>query len=1462
MQSDVLSAQREIEAITLQVNQLVAANEKKGLPEFVQALYQDVALADILQESDVQHAARVAGLWRWIFSDDTLPKVRVFNPPEAGGNWRQDLTYIEILTRDMPFLVDSITVELQRLNLDARLMLHPVISVQRDAAGAATEVRTDRPANMAKESLIHTSISRQPDEALAGIQANLLKVLQDVEIAVTDWSAMRAAVQESSKTLPHAPDNSEEDALLQWLDDGNFVFLGMRDYKLSLEGTVLDRSGLDPVSHNGKALVHILNTYPRDDLFQISVDDLYPIARGILVLAERQRTALFVWRDPFNRFFSCLIYTPRDRYDTRLRQRMVATLEQNIGGTCLHFTTGLSDSPLVRIQALIEIPAGRAAPEVDVAALERRLIDIARGWDEKLADALVIAYGQERGLSLRNSYGAAFPAIYRENVTPLQAVHDLISIERVYAKGNGPELSLQAVPGEPQRIDLRLFHRDVPLALSDVLPQLENLGLRVISEVPYGLTPQSGGMVWVQALSVETKDGNPVEVDPIRTNFLETCYALWAGEVEDDGFNRLVLKACLTSREVVMLRAYAKYLQQARFLPTQAYIQDVLAAHPAITYNLVRLFHARLDIEPRGDDATIVAEITSALEAVTNLAEDEVLRRYLNLIQNTLRTNFYQNKPYVSFKIDSQKITALPLPRPLVEVWVYSPKVEGVHLRGGRVARGGIRWSDRRDDFRTEILGLMKAQMVKNSVIVPVGSKGGFYCKQLPADAKAVPAEVIASYQTFIRGVLDVTDNSIPGGIAPPENVRRRDQDDPYLVVAADKGTAKFSDIANGLSLDYGFWLDDAFASGGSAGYDHKHMGITARGAWEAVKRHFRELGINIQTTPFTCIGVGDMAGDVFGNGMLLSPQTKLVAAFNHKHIFIDPTPDVAVSFAERKRMFELPGSQWSDYDLAKISAGGGVFERSAKSITLSPEARRVLGIEAEKLTPNELMNAILRAPADLLYLGGIGTYVKATDETHADVSDKANDAVRVNGNELRVKVVGEGANLGTTPRARIEYARTGGRINSDAIDNSAGVDTSDHEVNIKIAFAYEMAKGTLTREARNVVLTEMTDEVAGLVLRDNYLQTQILSLEQQAGPQLIEAHGRLIRTLERAGRLDRVVEFLPSNTQISARANEGLTRPEIAILLAYSKMTLFDDLLQSTLPDDAAVAGELLTYFPVAMQQRFKGALENHRLKREIIATVLANDVVNRMGSTFVTSMAERTGYPLVDVVRAWRVVRQVFNLPELWTEIEALDNKAPAAAQIAMLSDIMRIAARAVGTVLAIADHPLDITALVARLTPSLKEMQATLKVDAPAAVEGVPASLLLKLAQFEALAAGPEILVVAAEAKADLAAAAQAYAAIGQRFGFAALSERAEAAGNSGNNWQRQAMQAGIDDLFSTQQQLAVSLLRTGKGNLADWEASQAGEVARVDALLAEVKAAPQLDLAILTVVGKSLRGLAEA
>ncbi len=1267
----------------------------------------------------------------------------------------------------------------------------------------------------------------------------------------------------------------------------------------------VERAGLAPASHDGKALLHILGTFPRDELFQITEDELFDTAIGILNLQERQRIALFVRRDPLERFVSCLVYVPRDRYDTRLRQSFAAILEAAFAGTVADFHTHFDESVLWRVQFIIRVTRG-AVPPVDVPQLEERLAEAGRSWSDRVEEAAAAAFGEIPGRA-RLRRLKPFPITYQARTEPAQAVADLDRIAAVLA-GSPIEASLHPRPNG-DGAGLRLYRQGEPAVLSDVLPILENLGLRIIAEEPFRIDSEDGRAVWIHEFTISAGAVPAALSAAARRRFENALFAVWTGAVENDGFNRLVLAAGLSAGQTTVLRLYCKVLRQAGSTFSQSYMEDTLARHAPIARRLVQLFERRFDparaavgSKPGAslDQIAEVQAIDHALDRVESLDEDRILRAYLTLILKSVRTNYYQTglsgeaKPALAVKLASSAIDLFPLPRPLYEIYVYSPRVEGVHMRAGKVARGGIRWSDRKEDFRTEILGLMKAQTIKNAVIVPVGSKGGFVVKRPPAQAspnyrEQFAAEGIECYKILIRGLLDLTDNivaanttNVPGNgpgahtIVPPPQVVRHEGDDPYLVVAADKGTATFSDIANGIAEEYGFWLGDAFASGGSAGYDHKAMAITSRGAWELVKRHFRELGRDIQTGDFTVVGIGDMSGDVFGNGMLQSRHTRLLAAFNHLHIFVDPQPDPAKSFAERERLFRLPRSSWSDYDPALISAGGGVFDRTAKVIAISAEMKRAFGIAGDNLTPAELIRHLLTAEVDLLFFGGIGTFVKARGESNAEVGDRANDSLRIDGEAIRATVVGEGANLGVTQRGRVAYALKGGRIDTDAIDNSAGVDMSDHEVNIKILLSGAIAAGALGRQEREPLLVQMTEDVAAHVLRDNYLQGEALSLAEARGPAALDRQTRLIRDLERPGergvRLDRALECLPDDETLAARtaSRRGLTRPELAVLLAYAKMSLDQDLLASDLPDLPELAADLRDYFPPALRERFAAQIAAHPLKREIAATVVTNDLVNRAGLTFIHDMRARTGREAPDIAKSYRIVREVFALPALWAGIEALDNQVPAAVQTDMLLDISGLVEHAASWLLRA--NRLDLGSDIARFAPSVQHLAAIVAELLPPgeralfderaaqfATAGAPQPLAVRVAGVIFLTTAFEVADLAESARQPVDRAARVFYGAGARFALDQM--RAAARRLPGDTpWQKAAAETLIDDFYGLQADLAARVLADTDGAadpLAAWVETHAGRLAPAEAIAAELRSATAPDLAMLVVAGRQLR-----
>jgi len=1547
-----------------------------------------------------------AALSHWRYARQFLPgkpSIRVYNPRIEEQGWQSTHTAIEIVSVDMPFLVDSITMEVNRQGLTPHLIIHPIMKFVRDAGGFLQEISEDRddtPGNY--ESIIHVEVDRRTRvEHLEALRQGLERVLGDVRAAVEDWPLMKQRLAEIIADIERDPpaldpaDTAENCAFLRWIAADNFTLLGYREYQFVHENgeelmrivpasgvgilretgrertvsfasllpevraiarqkrllvltktnsrstvhrpgyldyigikrfgpdgevigerrflglltstaynanpaeipllrkkvsSVIKRAGFRPKSNADKALLTILEQYPRDELLQIDVDELYPIVMGILGLGERQRTRLFVRRDAFCRFYSCLIYTPRENFDSALRQRMQEVLVQALNGTSSEFFVQLSESALARVLVVVHVSPG-AVPEFDALELEQRLAKVSRRWDDELWDALLERWGEERGNLLHSGYKSAFPAGYREDYTARAAVGDIGLMESLSGRDTLAMNLYQPVDVRTGNLRFKILRNAEPVPLSTSLPMLELMGVKVLEERPYEIEREDGQTVWLHDFGLSFPGAANLDLASVRGIFEEGFLHIWRGEAENDDFNRLILSARMNWREVTLLRAYAKYLKQAGFTFSQVYMAQTLVTHGGIARKLVELFMSYFDPAREGQRAeraaALVVEINSMLEAVANLDEDRILRLYLAVILATMRTNYFQQdgnapRPRLSFKLDSSLVPGLPEPKPVFEIFVYSPRVEGIHLRGGKVARGGLRWSDRMEDFRTEVLGLMKAQMVKNVVIVPVGSKGGFVVKRPPPSAErdAVLQEGIACYHVFLRGLLDITDNLVAGKAVPPVDVVRRDGDDPYLVVAADKGTASFSDYANAVSREYGFWLRDAFASGGSAGYDHKKMAITARGAWESVKRHFRELGLNTQEQDFTVVGIGDMSGDVFGNGMLLSRHIKLLAAADHRHIFIDPDPDPILSFAERERLFKLPRSSWADYDPKLISPGGGVYPRAAKSVKLSLQARAALGIEAETMTPLELIRALLLAPVDLLYNGGIGTYVKGSQESNADVGDRANDAVRVNGAQLRCRVVAEGGNLGLTQLGRIEFALKGGRINTDAIDNSAGVDCSDHEVNIKILLNLAIEEGLITEEQRNQLLVEMTDDVAMLVLRDNYFQTQILSVTAARAKSMLDAQARYMQYLAKSGRLNRRVEYLPFEEQIAERkaAGIGLTTPEVAVLLAYSKMELFEIMLASDVPEDPYIRTALQRHFPQPLRTRFPDHIQRHPLRREIISTHVVNSMVNRVGPSFVHRLREETGAAAPDIVRAYIATREVFGLVPLWQTIEALDNQIADSTQTAMVLECLRLVNRGTLWFLRHRDHLRDLAktrehfrSSVDALADNLHEVVAAgyrAKLDEVMrryAELGVPLPLVQRIAGLEELYSALDIVEVATELGRPLALVAQVYFSLGGLLSLHWLGDQIEAL-KVETHWQGLARTALRDDLSNQARDLAAQVLRECPEQhdsqllVAAWRERRVFHFDRYQQLLAEIRMVAAADIAMLSVVLRELRGLA--
>jgi glutamate dehydrogenase len=1256
---------------------------------------------------------------------------------------------------------------------------------------------------------------------------------------------------------------------------------------------VLDRAADPRQGYEAQVLVDILDNYPRDELLQSGVDDLYSDAIAILELQHRQRLRLRVRRDDFGRFFSCFVDLPLGQLTEAVRVRIRDSLMSAFHGVHAEESTLVTDSAVARLNFVIHTEPG-AAPDHDTATIEAWLASALRTWTDDLADALVEGFGEEKGVLLFHRYVDALPPAYQDDHTARTAVSDIRRLEALLSGEPGDGLAFhlyrphETIDPAPR---LKLYRHGEPLTLSDVLPLLENMGTKVIDERPYEIRPVGADPVWVYDFGLHREALAGRDVADVRERFQETLAAVWRGEIENDRFNRLVLRAGLRGREVTVLRAYVKYLRQVGTTFSRDFMVATIVGNPDIASRLVELFAIRFDpdFDRRADRGLLAKQATADIEGridlVESLNEDRVLRSLLRLVTATLRTSYYQSPVQIrrlALKLDPRSIRDLPLPRPMFEIFVYSPRVEGVHLRGGPVARGGLRWSDRPEDFRTEVLGLAKAQTVKNAVIVPVGAKGGFVVKSPPAGRDALFAEVAACYRTFVRGLLDVTDNLVDGQVAPPHRVVRHDGDDPYLVVAADKGTATFSDMANAISREYQFWLGDAFASGGSKGYDHKAMGITARGAWVSVRRHFRALGVDVQHEDFTVAGIGDMSGDVFGNGMLLSPHIRLVAAFDHRHVFLDPDPDPAHGFEERARLFALPRSSWEDYDPALISAGGGVFPRTAKTVPLSDEVRRALAVDAEALAPDELIRAILRAPVDMLWNGGVGTYIKASSESNADVGDKNNDAVRIDAGALRCRVVGEGGNLGFTQRGRIEFALSGGYINTDAIDNAAGVNCSDHEVNIKILLDRVVRDGDLTDKQRDALLAAMTDDVASQVLGDNDGQTRALSISAAQAAAMADVHIRYLDTLERAGGLDRSLEQLPSGDELRDRAHVGggLTMPEFAVVLAYTKIALFGELLASDVPEDPFLSRELEQYFPEVLRSRYPDQIREHPLRREIIATRVTNSVVDRAGTTFVFRLTEETGMAAPDVARAHTAAREIYGLRALWAQIAALDDVLETDTQITLLLEVRRLAERATRWLLRNRAQPLDIAATTEFFRPGVRELTVLIPtlvtenrrrvfdrtVDGYVA-QGVPKDLAWSVGTLPDLISALDITTVARSTRRPVGEVTEVYFALDEYLKLDWLRGRILDLPRD-DRWQSLARAALREDLHVVHSAIAAEVLRNstpgarGHEQVAGWVETIEAATNRCLRLLSDIINSGRVDLATISVALREIRSLVQA
>ncbi|MDR9436983.1 MAG: NAD-glutamate dehydrogenase [Thiohalophilus sp.] len=1593
-----------IDKVVQRARNSLPAREHDNIEQFIRQYLAGVSLEDLSERQLDDLYGAVISHWnlaRRRRSQQVL--IRVHNPELEEQGWQSTHTVVEVIQKDMPFLVDSVRMALNRHGLTVHLIIHPVMRIERDAEGNLSKVFDvneigDETTN---EACMYFEVDQQSDPVvLQELHDDIARVLADIEACVQDWQPMRGRlrtiIEEIRAIKPPLDDEQlEEDlAFLEWLDQDHFTFIGYREYQLerrkgndslkiisdsglgilrnaedntysrsfeqlhprakqkahepalliltksnsratihrpgyldyvgikrfNTDGkvigewrflglytsaayirratdipmlrrkvqSVMRRSGFRPHSHSQKALLNIVETLPRDELFQCTDDELYEISRSVLQLQERQRVRVIVRPDAYGRFISSLIYMPRDRFNTDVRLKVQEILTNLFNAREMDFTVWLTDSVLARLHLILHLPPGDL-PQYDIGDIEKRIAATIRSWKDDLHAALIHEYGEEQGNRLLLDYNTAFPASYQGDYSAEIAALDIHKLE---ALADGLDLGMglyHPVEAPPEKIRFKLFHTEEPLSLSLLLPILENMGLKVIDERPHRLRPAGRPMVWLHDIGMVYAYEGQLDTEQVRSIFQDAFVRIWYGVVENDGLNALVLRARLDWREVVVIRSCVKYLKQTGFPFSQNYMEQALVEHPQIARMLVDLFLVRFD--PDGQtQATERSErisdaIQRSLDEVPTLDADRILRRLFVLIQAMLRTNYFQTmdqqvpKPYLSFKLDPHKVPDLPSPQPQFEIFVYSPQTEGVHLRGGKVARGGIRWSDRKEDFRTEVFGLMKAQMVKNAVIIPVGAKGGFIVKQnlRGLERDEINQRVISCYKTFIRGLLDLTDNLVDDKPVPPSRVVSYDDPDPYLVVAADKGTASFSDTANAIAREYNFWLDDAFASGGSTGYDHKKMGITARGAWESVKRHFREIGKDIQQEEFTVAGIGDMAGDVFGNGMLLSRHIRLIAAFNHKEIFLDPAPDAESSFRERERLFNLPHSNWSDYDPALISKGGGVYSRSAKSITLSPQVKNALQVEAGSLTPNELITAILKAPVELFWNGGIGTFFKASNESHDDADDRANDALRINADELRCQVIGEGGNLGLTQRARIEFARQSGRLNTDFIDNSGGVDCSDHEVNIKILLNKAMGEGLLDESQRNRLLGSMTEDVARLVLINNYQQSEALSLSEYLAPTLLDEHIRLMRAMERKELLQRQTWNLPDDENLSARRSteQGLSRPELAVLQAFSKIDLYQELLTSDAVDEPYLVNELPIYFPEAIAREYPQHMNNHPLRREIIATFIANSMINRMGMAFAFRLHEHTGAPIPEIACAYLATRKIFDLPGLWRQIALLDNQVEASVQLEMLSTIRRLANQSTLWLLQNVPRPLDIGATIDKYMDSVtslvdalpgqvveEDSEALAQVAQDYQEQGVPESFAWRMAGLPYLFPALDMVEVSLHTQQSPVFVAQVFNRLGAALNLHWLRDEIDQLSRK-EHWTRLARSALRDELYRLQRLLTASVLEfetntDAKRLFENWRKAHKSVLERYSRRFVEFKSA-HVDLALLNVALNELQKL---
>jgi glutamate dehydrogenase len=1537
--------------------------------------------------------------------DSCGASVRVFNPDPDVDGWSSRYTSLYISQRDMPFLVDSLRIVLNRRELNIYTLQSNPIWAVRDQNGLLLSTHSDYIEGAEREALISIEVDRHSESELPDLHQELLSVLDDVEVVVNDFDPMRLRIEslinELQDRAPDSGDVSESLEFLRWIHSGYFTFTGCVEFALqedagkqyltevadsrcglfrkygrdarqqSMEelspgvrglyqtgeiltvtkssqrsrvhrdvysdylvvkrldsqgqaigevrflglytsqfysysprripvlrkkvGWVIDNSGFAPNSHDGKALQAILDFHPRDELFHVSREMLATTAIGIWQIYERRVTKVFMHPDPFDKFVSCIVYIPREAFNTEAREKIRQAIGDELQATESEFSTQfLPESVLVRIYLVYQINNKKHC-EIDSGRLEEIVLQITRGWSDTFAQIAYEEHGEAEGTALARRFKQAFPAAYKELYSPQHALQHLALFDDLEDSGElAIVLQSQSEPGNDQSyLSLGLFHRQSPLELSDMIPMLENLGFRVVMEHPYLIQPEAESPVWMQEFYLTFSLDADVDVEAVQGNFKEALSRVWKGDAENDSFNRLVVGARLDWRAVAMLRLYARYLKQLGISYSQDFIADTLSRYLDITRNLVALFKSFFDPRYASDSRSerssgLVNKVIEALENVDNINEDNVIRGYLEVIQATLRTNFFQmfedgtHKSYISVKLQSSEISLAPKPRPAFEIFVYSPRVEGVHLRGGKVARGGLRWSDRLEDYRTEVLGLVKAQQVKNAVIVPTGAKGGFVAKQasMAAGREAWLQEGVASYMLYIQALLDISDNLIEAEVVPPEDVVRRDGDDPYLVVAADKGTATFSDIANEISEANNFWMGDAFASGGGNGYDHKGMGITARGAWVAVQRHFREIGMDIQRQDFTVVGIGDMGGDVFGNGMLLSEHIQLVAAFNHLHIFIDPNPDSAATFVERKRLFETPRTTWDDFDKSLLSEGGAVYSRSAKSLKLTPQIKQRFDIVEDEVTPTVLLTALLKARVDLIWNGGIGTYVAGSDESSADVGDRGNDALRIKGKQLRCKVFGEGGNLGMTQRGRIEFCLNGGLCNTDFIDNAGGVDCSDHEVNIKILLNKQVAAGQLSRDDRNEFLASMTNTVADLVLHNNARQTQAISLALHRSEQQYAEYQRFMGWLEESGRLDRELEFLPTDDQLNERVNRNQsvwTRPELAVLVCYSKVMLKEALLEADLLSEPWLAKSLNNAFPAELIKRYGQEVSEHQLRQEIIATQLANDLVDRVGFSFFFRQMESTGASAGEVVRAYSSVLNILGIDELWHTIEQ-DVDLSASVQLDLLHILIRLVRRTTRWFLrnrrinlSCSDTIPQFVAPMQVVIEQMSELHESEWIKLWSAEKhsltelNVDDDLAARLAASDSIFLSLGIVDTALKQQKPIEQTAQLYFSLGEYLSLDWFM--AQIVGlQPENRWQDLARESYVDDLESQRRRLTASLLNQDIDDipslLASWQQQQQQLIVRWETMIKDLRRGTTPDFAMISVALRELLDLVQS